>query len=92
MTQEPYGKRLPTWFHRANWAGGAIACFVIGAYPLWQWGWNVAAGLWALFWLVMGSGAANNARLGLDSIHVPARFRRRKPTPTHRHDSSSPPS
>ena len=35
-------------------------------------------GLWALFWLVMGSGAANNARLGLNSIHVPPRFRREK--------------
>ncbi|MEE3329132.1 MAG: hypothetical protein VX252_17490 [Myxococcota bacterium] len=77
MDQEPYGNRLPAWFHRGNWAGGALACWAIGAYPLWHWGWNIPTGLWALFWLIMGAGAANNARLGLNSIHVPARFRRK---------------
>ncbi|MAV55775.1 MAG: hypothetical protein CMJ28_07455 [Phycisphaerae bacterium] len=78
MTSEEYGNRLPTWFHRANWAGGALACFAIGAYPLWQWGGGWGTGLWALFWVFMGAGAANNARLGLNSIHIPARFRKKE--------------
>ena len=76
MKSREYGERFPRWFHRANWAGGALACLGIGIYPLLEWGVHVPAALWALFWLVMGAGAANNARLGINSIHVPARFRK----------------
>lgn len=77
MDADEYGARLPGWFHRANWSGGALACLGIGLYPLLAWGYTVPAALWAFFWIVMGVGAANNARLGLNSIHVPARFRRK---------------
>ena len=76
MKSNEYGDRLPRWFHRANWGGGALACLGIGIYPLFEWGGNLPAGLWALFWLVMGIGAPHNARLGVNSIHVPARFRK----------------
>ena len=78
MDRHEYGSRLPSWFHRANWAGGALACLAIGIYPLWPWGFGISTGAWALFWLLMGLGAANNARLGLNSIHVPRRFRKRR--------------
>lgn len=80
MVKEDYGSRLPAWFHRANWAGGAIACFAIGAYPLWRWEFGTLVGLWALFWLIMGAGAANNSRLGLNSVHVPALLRSKRRT------------
>lgn len=78
MNRDEYGSRLPSWFHRANWAGGALACFAIGIYPLWPWTFGIATGAWAFFWFLMGLGAANNARLGLNSIHVPSRFRRKR--------------
>ena len=78
MKSKEYGDRLPRWFHRANWGGGAIACLGIGVYPLVEWGGNLPAALWALFWFAMGVGAANNARLGLNSIHIPARFRKNR--------------
>ncbi|MCP4239351.1 MAG: hypothetical protein GY772_02210 [bacterium] len=77
MPNDDEGGRLPGWFHRANWGGGALACLGIGLYPLLARGYTMTAVLWALFWVVMGVGAANNARLGRNSIHVPARFRRK---------------
>ena len=77
MRPQDYGNRLPTWFHRANWAGGALACFAIGAYPIWQWGGSLGSGSWCLLWVFLGAGAANNARRGVNSIHIPSRFRRR---------------
>ena len=64
------------WFHRANWGGGALACLGIGLYPVLAWETSIPIALWALFWLVMGAGAANNARRGINSIQVPARFRK----------------
>ncbi len=73
-----YGERLPRWFHQANWAGGALACLGIGLYPVLAWESSIPVALWALFWVVMGAGAANNARRGLNSIHVPARFRKKR--------------
>ena len=78
MNRERFGDRLPGWFHRANWGGGALACFGIGLYPLLSWGYTLPVALWALFWVVMGAGAANNARLGINSINVPARFQRKR--------------
>jgi len=76
MDNNEYGARFPRWFHRANWGGGALACLGIGIYPLIEWGPNLPTALWALFWFLMGLGAANNARLGVNSIHIPARFRK----------------
>jgi hypothetical protein len=78
MDAHKYGERLPTWFHRANWAGGALACLGIGLYPVLAWKTSIPALLWAGFWIVMGAGAARNAWLGVNSIHVPARFRRKR--------------
>ena len=78
MTEGEYGERLPVWFHRVNWGGGALACLGIGLYPPLAWGGTTLWWVWALFWGVMGVGAANNARLGLNSIHVPARFRKKR--------------
>jgi len=78
MTSEDYGKRLPTWFHRLNWAGGALACLAIGLYPALASGYSLSRALWLFFWLLMGLGAANNARLGINSIHIPARFRKQR--------------
>ena len=78
MENNQYEDRLPLWFHRANWGGGALACLGIGIYPLVGWGCSIPAALWALFWVVMGVGAANNARLGINSIHIPARFRKNR--------------
>ena len=78
VNKNSYESRLPTWFHRANWGGGALACLVIGLYPLLAWEYSLPVALWALFWVVMAAGAANNARLGLNSIHIPARFRKRR--------------
>ena len=78
MKDSGYGERLPRWFHRTNWGGGAVACLAIALYPPWAWGVGVFTALWALFWVVMGAGAANNARLGINSIHVPARFRKKR--------------
>ena len=78
MKGSKYGERLPRWFHRANWGGGALACIGIGLYPWIAWGSGGLTGLWALFWCVMGAGAANNARLGINSIHIPARFRKKR--------------
>ena len=75
MESSDWGNRLPRWFHKANWGGGALACLGLGLYPLAAWGYSISAALWALFWIVMGAGAANNARLGVNSIHLPARFR-----------------
>ena len=72
-----YGEKLPTWFHRANWGGGALACLGIGLYPVAAWDNSIPAALWGLFWLVMGAGAAKNAWRGVNSIHVPARYRRK---------------
>ena len=46
-------------------------------YPVVAWGSSVPVALWGLFWLVMGAGAAKNAWRGVNSIHVPARFRRK---------------
>jgi len=63
------------WFHRANWAGGALACLGIGLYPLLAWEISIPIVLWSLFWFVMGAGAANNAWRGVNSTQVPARFR-----------------
>ena len=77
MSNEEHPSRLPTWFHRANWAGGALACLPIGLYPPIAWGYSAPSLVWAVFWLVMAAGAANNARLGRNSIHVPARFRKK---------------
>ena len=77
MDSNEWWNRLPRWFHRLNWGGGAVACLGIGLYPLLAWENSIPVALWALFWLVMGLGAANNARLGIDSIHVPARFRKK---------------
>ena len=68
---------LPTWFHRANWGGGAIACLLIGLYPLVDWGYSNSRLLWALFWIVMGAVAANNARLGVDSLKISRKFWKR---------------
>ena len=78
METKNYGERLPTWFHRANWAGGALACLGIGLYPVLAWETSILALLWAGFWIVMGAGAARNAWLGVNSIYVPARFRRKR--------------
>ena len=75
---DDYGKGLPRWFHRANWAGGALACLGIGLYPVLARESSIPVALWALFWVVMGAGAANNARRGLNSTHVPARFRNKR--------------
>jgi len=72
---EEYENNLPGWFHRANWAGGALACLGIGLYPVLAWQASVLSLLWALFWIVMGAGAARNAWRGINSLHVPARFR-----------------
>jgi hypothetical protein len=77
MDRDAYGDRLPGWFHRANWAGGALACLGIGLYPVLAWGTSIPALLWAGFWIVMGAGAARNAWRGINSIHIPARFRRK---------------
>jgi len=74
---EEYGSQLPTWFHRGNWAGGALACWAIGLFPGLTSGGSVFSLAWGAFWLVMGGGAARNAWRGVNSIHVPARFRRR---------------
>ena len=79
MDNEEYGRRFPRWFHRANWAGGALACLGIGLYPLLAFEITIPVSLWAIFWVFLGAGAANNARLGLNSIHVPARFRKKRP-------------
>ena len=78
MDSEDYGSRLPGWFHRLNWGGGALACLVIGLYPVLAWEYSLLGVIWALFWIIMGAGAANNARLGVNSIHVPARFRKKR--------------
>ena len=78
MNTDDYGDRLPSWFHSAIWGGGALACMGIALYPLLAWGYTIPVALWALFWVVMGVGAANNARLGLNSIHVPARVRKKR--------------
>lgn len=75
---DDYGERLPRWFHRANWAGGALGCLGIGLYPVLAWEISVLVGLWALFWLVMGAGAAHNAWRGVNSTQIPARFRKIK--------------
>jgi hypothetical protein len=77
MESNDWGDRLPRWFHRANWGGGALVCLGIGLYPLVAWSYSIPDALWALFWVVMGAGAANNARLAVNSIHVPARFRKK---------------
>ncbi|HIL80954.1 MAG TPA: hypothetical protein EYG54_06810 [Myxococcales bacterium] len=77
MDNDEYGGRLPTWFHRCNWAGGALACLGIGIYPGLAWEASIPALVWAVVWLVLGAGAARNAWRGINSIHVPARFRRR---------------
>lgn len=68
---------LPTWFHRVNWAGGAIACVGIAIFPALRW-WPPShfALAWLLVWFFLGLGAANNARLGVDSIARKGRFRR----------------
>ncbi|MDG2334738.1 MAG: hypothetical protein P8Q97_10980 [Myxococcota bacterium] len=78
VTSEEYGKRLPSWFHRLNWAGGALACSAIGLCPGLASGHSPGWVLWGLFWLAMALGAANNARLGINSIHIPARFRKKR--------------
>jgi len=65
---------LPQWFHRANWAGGALACLAIGAFPLLRWGYSIPALIWGFVWITLGLGAANNARLGLNSISPRWRF------------------
>jgi hypothetical protein len=80
MRLKEYGKSLPPWFHRANWAGGALACLAIGLYPVLAWQMAIPTLAWALFWIVMGAGAARNAWRGINSIHVPARFRRKRPS------------
>ena len=67
---------VPRWFHRANWAGGALACCALALAPLWWWGPSFGAWIWGAVWLVLGAGAANNARLGVDSLNSRARFRR----------------
>ena len=77
MESNDWGDRLPRWLHRANWGGGALVCLGIGLYPLVAWSYSIPVALWALFWVVMGAGAANNARLAVNSIHVPARFRKK---------------
>ena len=68
-------KSFPRWFHRANWAGGALGCLLIGLYPLLRWGYSSPALFWGLLWIVLGLGAANNARLGVDSIGRRGRFK-----------------
>ena len=67
---------LPGWFHRANWAGGALGCLVIGIYPFSRWGDSIPTLLWMLLWLLLGLGAANNARRGVDSLGSLERLRR----------------
>jgi len=67
---------LPLWFHRTNWAGGALGCLVIGIYPFIRWGDSMLALLWMLLWLLLGLGAANNARRGVDSLGSLERLRR----------------
>jgi len=66
---------LPTWFHRANWAGGALGCLLIGIYPLLRWGESIPGLLWAVLWVGLGLGAAKNARQGVDSSGLLGRFR-----------------
>ena len=78
MNSHDINDRLPKWFHRANWAGGALACFGIGAFPLIGQETNWAIALWAFFWAAMGLGAARNAKIGKKSIHIPKRLDEKK--------------
>jgi hypothetical protein len=66
---------LPPWFHRANWAGGAIACLFFALAPLFYGFGGPLAYLWAVAWGLLGVGAANNARLGVDSLRYRDRLR-----------------
>ena len=67
---------FPGWFHRANWAGGALGCLLIGIYPFVRWGDSTPALLWMVLWILLGLGAANNARRGVDSLGSLRRLRR----------------
>jgi len=66
---------LPAWFHRANWAGGAMVCLLFALAPLADRFDGPLAYLWAAVWVLLGLGAANNARLGVDSLRYRARLR-----------------